>query len=171
MDRIWTFKTAALEVFCDCEPEQDEDLSWADEETLHKIDMGDLVNLTWHVGVLVNGELYADSHLGNSVYETPADFTKEHLGMNGKGYGSYFADMVHECLKETRKKLEREEDRRDNARRWLARYDEAFEHYDCKHGHMECSNIPGGRCLDETLQNYPELNDVFDGDEPPLMRS
>ena len=114
MDRIGTFKTATLEVFCDAEPEQDSDLSWADEETLHQIEMGVLQEICWHVGVKVNGELYADSYLGCSVYENPADFTKEHLGMNGKSYGSYFADMVHECLRETRRKLAREE---ENARR------------------------------------------------------
>ena len=178
MDRIWTFKTAHLEVFCEWEPEQDEDLSWADEETLEKLASEEWVNVSWHVGVLVNGKLYAEDYLGNSVYENPPlSFIRHHLGVGPAQrdghfiYNIYFTGMVRQCLKETRKKLEREEDRRDNARRWLARYDEAFEHYDCKHGHMECSNIPGGRCLDETLQNYPELNDVFDGDEPPLMRS
>ena len=113
MDRIWTFKTAKLEVFCEWEPEQDEDLSWADEEVLHKLDMGIYVNVTWHVGVMVNGELYADEYLGNSVYENVGDFVTEHrdhgapLGERGS---CYFPDMVRQCLRETRRKLQREEE-------------------------------------------------------------
>ena len=29
----------------------------------------------------------------------------------------------------------------------------------CKHGHIDCSTVPGGRCYDETLVNFPELAD------------
>lgn len=130
MDRIWEFKTAKLTVFCEWEPEQDEDLSWADEETLEKLASEEWVNATFHVGCMVNGELYADDWLGNSVRDNPPlDFVREHLGIAaweremGAKHGttatacSYFREMVRSCLKETRRKLEREEEYRDRAGR------------------------------------------------------
>lgn len=128
MDRIWEFKTAKLTVFCEWEPEQDEDLSWADEETLENLAQGIYVNVTWHVGVKVNGELYADEYLGNSVYENLGSFRTEHLGISPLTRerldtaicGGYFIDMVRQCLKDTRKKLQREEEYSDRELRKAA---------------------------------------------------
>ena len=166
MDRIWTFKTKTLEVFCEWEEETDEDLSWADEETLHKLDMGEYVNVCWHVGVLVNGTLYAEEYLGNSVYENPPDsFRREHLGVapkeraGGFTYATNFRSMLGVCLAKTRKMLRHQEEQRDRARRYIADFYAAFEHHECRYGHQQCAIIPGGRCFDETLCNYPELQD------------
>lgn len=42
--------------------------------------------------------------LGGSIYEKPAEF-RDHFGMNGKGHGSYFSQMVREAIAEARKRL------------------------------------------------------------------
>ena len=103
--KIWSFKTAQFEVFCAAEPEYDPDLSWADEETLRKLDNGEYVNICWHVGVIHNGHEIGSDYLGNSVYANPLDFTKEHLGCKHKGYGAYFSDMVRSAIADARKTL------------------------------------------------------------------
>lgn len=41
------------------------------------------------------------AYLGNSIYENPADF-RDHLGMNQRGHGSYFSEMVREAVAEAR---------------------------------------------------------------------
>jgi len=30
----------------------------------------------------------------------------------------------------------------------------------CKYGHLDCSNVTRGRCLDETLATYPEVEEA-----------
>jgi len=44
----------------------------------------------------------SEAYLGNSIYAIPAEF-RDHFGMNGKGYGSYFSDMVREAIADARK--------------------------------------------------------------------
>lgn len=59
---------------------------------------------TSEIQVIENGSKVAlgESFLGNSIYENPADF-RDHLGMNRKGHGSYFSQMVREAIAEARK--------------------------------------------------------------------
>ncbi len=45
-----------------------------------------------------------EAFLGGSIYENPADF-RDHFGMNSKGHGSYFSQMVREAVEEARKRL------------------------------------------------------------------
>lgn len=118
-ERMWTFKTENFEVFLDAEPELDADLSWADEETLEKIESGYLQNICWHAGVINSetGNEIGTSYLGNSVYENPRDFVREHLGIKDHNrklsaelgrevlIGSYFTEMVREAIAEARKSL------------------------------------------------------------------
>lgn len=42
-----------------------------------------------------------EAFLGGSIYENPADF-RDHFGMNLKGHGSYFSQMVREAIAEAR---------------------------------------------------------------------
>jgi len=44
----------------------------------------------------------SESYLSNSIYAEPSEF-RDHFGMNGKGYGSYFSDMVREAVADARK--------------------------------------------------------------------
>lgn len=102
MERIWSFKTAQFEVDLAWEYERDPDLSWADDETLDKLDRGIYVNATFRVRVLWNGKLMSDQYLGNSVYEDVHEFRSHHVVGNA---GSYFTDMVHEAIADARKAL------------------------------------------------------------------
>jgi len=48
------------------------------------------------------------------------------------------------------------------ARIWIRKYDEAYmtdETWPCKYGHLNCSVRNGGTCLDETLTNFPQLEE------------
>ena len=42
----------------------------------------------------------------------------------------------------------------------LQRFVDAEHDKPCKYGHLDCSNVTRGRCLDETLATYPELEEV-----------
>ena len=44
-----------------------------------------------------------------------------------------------------------------DARAWVGRYHNADQHHACCHGHVDCSDVRGGRCLDETLTAFPRL--------------
>lgn len=112
-ERVWTFRTANFEVFCEALPEVDQDLSWADEETLEKIDSGEYVNICWHVGVIYHGKEIGSDFLGNSVYENPGDFVRHHLEAARAGHknaGGYFPDMVKTAIGEARDFLKRASD-------------------------------------------------------------
>lgn len=95
MDTIWEFNTANFTVICEALPEIDPDLSWADEETLERLESGEYVNLCWHVGVFHNGHEIGSDYLGNSVYANPDDFLR-----NG-----YFFDMVRSAIADARRTL------------------------------------------------------------------
>lgn len=41
------------------------------------------------------------AYLGGSIYEDPSDF-RDHVGINERGYGSYFSQMVREAIAEAR---------------------------------------------------------------------
>ena len=51
-------------------------------------------------------------YLGQCIYADRAEFI-DHRGMNGKGYGSYFSQMVREACSEARKSLKRERAKAD----------------------------------------------------------
>ena len=45
------------------------------------------------------------------------------------------------------------------ARQFLKRHAETERDHHCGYGHFGCSWYDGGPCLDETLSNFPELED------------
>lgn len=47
---------------------------------------------------------------------------------------------------------------RREAFRWLERYHDTMQPATCCNGHLECSDVEGGRCLDQTLTEFPELD-------------
>jgi hypothetical protein len=111
-DHLWTFKTARFTVLLDCEYEQDPDLSWDDTgEVREKLDSGEWGNFCFIVRVLFDGREIAADYLGNSIYEDPADFAREHYGIAPMGraagvlMGAYFPGMVREAVAEARKTL------------------------------------------------------------------
>lgn len=104
-ETLWTFRTANFKVELSCTDEPDPDLSWADEETLEKLESGEFVNVMFRVRVLgPNGEELGSDYLGNSVYSDVSEFRREHVGAQGR-YGSYFRDMVSEAIREARREL------------------------------------------------------------------
>lgn len=103
MESIWSFKTRNFTIDLACEEERDSDLSWADADTLEKLNDGTYVNVTFRVRVMYRGAVLSDQYLGNSIYEDVRLF-RDHVGAKGK-YGSYFTDMVHEACAEARKAL------------------------------------------------------------------
>jgi hypothetical protein len=102
-ETLWTFKTKnftiAWEVTdCDCSL----DLSWDDTgETLENLQSGLWTAFDSKMAVYYRGEEIAADYLGQSIYENPRDF-RDHIGMNAKGHGSYFSDMVREAVREAR---------------------------------------------------------------------
>ena len=103
MERIWTFKTPNFTIELACENERDPDLSWADEETIDKLDRGIYVNVTFRVRVLYRGAVLSETYLGNSTYEDVRTF-RDHIGSRGQ-WGSSFTDMVREACNEARKAI------------------------------------------------------------------
>lgn len=104
-ERIWSFNTENFRVVLECAPEPYPDLSWADAETLEKLESGEYVNCLFAVKVFsATGQELGADYLGNSVYADPSQFRKEHIGARGK-WGSYFRDMVHTAIEEARREL------------------------------------------------------------------
>lgn len=114
MDTVWTFNTCNFRVTLECESERDQDLSWADDETLEKLESGEWQNLTFKVAIYDRntGAEIASDYLGNSIYANPADFrdhracgraNRERAAAGQAGRcGSYFTDMVHNAVAEAR---------------------------------------------------------------------
>lgn len=46
----------------------------------------------------------------------------------------------------------------EQARAFVEAVATADELFSCEHGHSQCSTEKGGPCLDEVLQQYPELD-------------
>jgi len=110
-EQIWKFSTARFSVVLECAPEEDPDVSWADAETLERLENGTYVNVTFRVRLLWDGNEIAADYLGNSVYTNVRDFYTEHLGLgalrrvDGCNYGCYFSDMVANVIREARERM------------------------------------------------------------------
>ncbi len=115
---IRTFETANFKVSIDAEYDYDTDLSFDDTgEVQRKLENGEF--LAFQVAVTVthkptSTELGAD-YLGGCIYESIEAFMDhrecgkanreyERKGERGR-CGSYFADMIHEAIKEARKEV------------------------------------------------------------------
>jgi hypothetical protein len=104
-ETMWEFKTARFNIKWEISPCYDLDLSWDDTgETQDNINSGLWVAFDSQVIVECDGREIGADYLGQSIYDNPANF-RDHIGMNGKGYGSYFSDMVSEAIKQARQTI------------------------------------------------------------------
>ena len=102
---IWQFKTRNFTVQWLIFPCEDLDLSWCETgETRENLESGLWTAFDSEIRVLFRGVEIGSDYLGQSIYENPSDF-RDHIGMNAKGHGSYFSDMVREAIAEARKTL------------------------------------------------------------------
>ena len=102
---MWQFKTRNFTVQWLIVPCEDLDLSWCETgETRENLESGLWTAFDSEMRVLFRGVEIGATYLGQSIYENPSDF-RDHIGMNAKGHGSYFSDMVKEAISEARKTL------------------------------------------------------------------
>lgn len=105
METLWTFRTKNFTVAWEISPCFDLDLSWDDTgETAENLDSGLWTAFDSKMTVYYRGAEIAADYLGQSIYENPSDF-RDHIGMNAKGHGSYFSDMVREACKQAREAM------------------------------------------------------------------
>lgn len=101
-ETLWTFKTRNFTVVWSISPCDYLDLSWDDTgETTENIASGLWTAFDSTMTVYYRGAEVGVDHLGSSIYQNPADF-RDHIGMNAKGHGSYFSDMVREAVSSAR---------------------------------------------------------------------
>ena len=106
-ETMWTFETKNLRIVWEIEPDNDLDLSFDDTgEVAEKLDSGEYVAFISRVYVQDKrtDSVLGEDHLGGSIYANPAGF-RDHIGMNARGHGSYFSDMVRAACAEARKTL------------------------------------------------------------------
>ena len=102
-ETLWTFRTKNFRVEWQISPCTSLDLSFDDTgEAREKLGSGEYVAFDSAVVVYFRGDEIAADYLGESIYANPKDF-RDHFGMNAKGHGSYFSDMVREAVREARK--------------------------------------------------------------------
>lgn len=110
---MFRFETANFIVRATIQPDSDLDLSWDETgETRANLESGlwDAFGTVVTVSTRDGIEL-GESSLWGSIYEKPADFFREHIGLaaksraDGCNYGSYFPGMVREAIGEARKAL------------------------------------------------------------------
>lgn len=102
---LWTFRTRRFAVKWEISPDYDCDFSFDETgETAENVASGKWRCFTSHVTVELDGRVVGEDWLGGSIYEKPSEF-RDHIGMNKRGHGSYFSDMVREAIREARKAL------------------------------------------------------------------
>lgn len=106
MKTMWKFKTRNFTVIWDIEREPF-DPCYMDAaliaECRKNIRTGAWKCFASTISVVENstGAELGAAHLGNSIYANPAEF-RDHIGMNARGHGSYFSQMVREAIAEAR---------------------------------------------------------------------
>lgn len=105
---IWKFRTANFVVKVVAIDENEPDLSFDETgETQAKVASGEWTVFCAKASVSFRGEEIASDYLGNCIYADLNDF-RDHVGLasksraDGCNYGSYFADMVANVIKEAR---------------------------------------------------------------------
>lgn len=104
---IWLFRTEHFTITVDAYVEPDLDINFGDEEmeyeTYQKLNSGFLVAFCVGAKIYANGVKIGEDYLGNCIYQNYKSF-RDHIGrnMNGHQYGSYFSDMVRECISQAR---------------------------------------------------------------------
>lgn len=105
MTHMWQFKTKNFAINWQILPDNDLDLSWDHTgEVKEKLARGEYEAFQSHVYVVFipTGATVGEAWLSGSIYARPKEF-RDHIGMNAKGHGSYFSDMVREACAEARK--------------------------------------------------------------------
>jgi hypothetical protein len=93
-ETMWTFKTKNFTVKWQITACTDLDLSWCETgETAENLASGLWTAFDSRVIVIYRGRIVGEDHLGQSIYENPADFRRE---------GGYFPDMVREAIRQAR---------------------------------------------------------------------
>ena len=104
-ETMWIFKTKRFTIKWSIAPDDDCDLSFdGTGEVCAKLRAGEWFCFLSRVTVELDGRVIGEDYLGGSIYANPADF-RDHIGMNARGHGSYFSDMVREAVREARKSL------------------------------------------------------------------
>lgn len=107
MPVMWKFKTKNFTVIWTISKD-DLDTKYMEpdlaKECRSKVRSGEWKCFTSDIKVLANGskDALGEASLGGSIYADPAEF-RDHFGMNIKGHGSYFSDMVREAIAQARK--------------------------------------------------------------------
>ena len=107
--RMWSFKTKNFTVIWEIESDvldtQHMDAELA-AECRRNVRSGKWKCFTSTIRVMDNATKVdiGEAYLGGSIYEKPAEF-RDHFGMNRKGHGSYFSQMVREAVAEARKRF------------------------------------------------------------------
>jgi hypothetical protein len=105
---IRTFNTHRFAVALQWAYEESPDLSWMDDDMRAKLQTGELAAYCFRVVVSVDGRIVGADYLGDSVYEYPEAFAREHYGIKPLGrlhdvtYCVYFPDMVRAAIAEAR---------------------------------------------------------------------
>jgi len=102
LDNIYTFNTRNFEVRVDAMEEDFPDLSFDETgETAEMIKRGDWLCFMVKATLSFRGMEIAEDYLGNCIYENTRDF-RDNVGMNSRGHGSYFSDMIRNVISEGR---------------------------------------------------------------------
>jgi len=111
----WTtirqFNTRRFTVALQWTYEESPDLSWMDDDTRTKMQTGELQSYCFRVVVSVDGRIVGADYLGDSVYEYPDTFAREHYGIKPLGrlhdvtYCVYFPSMVRAAIAEARQTI------------------------------------------------------------------
>jgi len=105
--KMWSFRTQNFTVIWEIE-EDVLDTAYMDEalaeECRENVRRGMWECFMSTVKVIENSTKLAlgEAYLGGSIYANPAEF-RDHFGMNRKGHGSYFSDMVRKAIADARK--------------------------------------------------------------------
>ena len=121
MQTLWTFHTRRFKVTLACEPDQDADLSWRDQEQADYDEAHGVEYWLFRVAVYLDGYEIAADYLGGSGYSDPNAFGREHRdpdpmnrncsimrAVHGQDVSicHYFPDMVRNAISEARICLE-----------------------------------------------------------------
>lgn len=102
---MWEFNTRNFSVRWYITECIDPDLSWDEGGYFKKsLEQGDSIAFNSEIAVFYKGRKIGADYLGESIYENPKEF-RDHIGMKGKRYGSYFSDMVRNAINQARETL------------------------------------------------------------------
>ena len=100
--KIYQFKTENFRIVVDTEPEHCPDFSFDEtEETREKVESGEWECFVSRASLYFNNMEIARDYLGQCIYENTKDF-RDNVGMNSRGHGSYFSDMIRNIISEGR---------------------------------------------------------------------